>query len=211
MTKIKQLIFNSFQVNCYIIYDNSKEAVIIDGAILTEFDLKKIEKFLNDNDLKIKYILNTHGHLDHICGNYLLKSHFNVPILGIKEDDFLVDAAMDSAALFGFSIQQPPMPDMYIKDEDIIEFGNTKLKVISISGHTPGGICLYCSEYGFLISGDSLFHNSIGRTDLPRGNYNDLISNIKMKLLNLPPETSVFPGHGPSTSIENEIKYNPFF
>jgi len=211
MCKIKKFVFNDFQTNCYILYDSSYEAVIIDGAANSHAGLKEIDDFLIENHLIPKYIINTHGHLDHVCGNYYLESHLRIPILSHKDDDFFLDNALQLAKQFGYAIEQPPKPDKYVKDHDIIRFGDTQLEVISIPGHTPGSIALYNAEDKFVITGDALFLESIGRTDLPLGNYDQLMNSILKRLFTLPDNTVVWPGHGPDTTIGDEKKYNPFF
>lgn len=211
MTKIKTFVFNDFQTNCYIIYDESYEAVIIDGAANSHNGLKQIHDFIQEEHLIPKYIMNTHGHLDHICGNYYLESHYRIPLLMHKDDDFLIENSLQLAKSFGFAIEQPPKTDKYIKDHEIIKFGDTKLEVISTPGHTPGSVSFYCSEENFVISGDTLFCEGIGRTDLPRGDYDQLMHSITSRLFSLALETKVLPGHGPDTTIGDEKKYNPFF
>jgi glyoxylase-like metal-dependent hydrolase (beta-lactamase superfamily II) len=211
MTEIKKFVFNDFQVNSYIVYDDSFEAVIIDGAGNSHAELKQIFDFIHENNLIPKYILNTHGHLDHVCGNYYLEAHYRIPILMNFEDDFLIDTALHQADIYGFAMEQPPMPDKNIRDHDIIKFGDTKLQVIGIPGHTPGSVAFYCPEEEFVITGDALFLNSIGRTDLPKGNYELLMDSIINRIFELPPETMILPGHGPETTVHDEKKYNPFF
>ncbi len=211
MTKIKKFVFNDFQTNCYILYDSSYEAVIIDGAANSHTGLKQIDDFLNDNHLIPKYILNTHGHLDHVCGNYYLESRFRIPILSHKDDDFLIENSLQLAKQFGYAIEQPPKPDKHLKDHDIIKFGDTQLEIILVPGHTPGSIAFYNAEDNFVITGDVLFLESIGRTDLPKGNYDQLMNSILKRLFTLPEKTVVYPGHGPDTTIGDEKKYNPFF
>ncbi|MDD2386736.1 MAG: MBL fold metallo-hydrolase [Bacteroidales bacterium] len=211
MTKIKTFIFNDFSTNCYILYDASYEAVIIDGAANSHSEFKQINDFLNENHLIPKYIINTHGHIDHVCGNYYLESHFRIPILMHNEDDFFIENALQLAKQFGYALEQPPKADKYVKDHEIIRFGDTELEVICIPGHTPGSIALYNAEDNFVITGDALFLESIGRTDLPLGNYEHLMNSITKRLFTLPDKTVVFPGHGPDTTIGDEKKYNPFF
>ena len=211
MTKIKRFVFNDFRVNTYILYDSSYEAVIVDGAANSHTEIKEIYDFIQDNHLIPKYIINTHGHLDHVCGNYYLESHFRIPILMNFEDNFLIENALDLSKTFGYVIEQPPPADKNIKDNDLIKFGDTILQVIALPGHTPGGIGLYCEEEKFVITGDSLFLEGIGRTDLPGGNFDQLMNSIIKRLFVLPDNTVVYPGHGPDTTVKDEKKYNPFF
>jgi len=211
MAKIKTFVVNDFQTNAYLLYDETNEAVIIDGAANSNYEFERLNNFITTNNLKLKYILNTHGHLDHICGNFHLKNTYNVPILMNFEDNYLVDNSLNFAYAYGFVMEKPPQADLDIKDKSIITFGNTNIEVITCPGHTPGGVVFHVEKDNILIVGDSLFQQSIGRTDLPGGNYETLIENIKNKIFTLNPQTIVFPGHGPETTIEDEIKYNPFF
>lgn len=211
MTKIKRFVFNDFRTNAFILYDDSYEAVIIDGGANSHSELRQIHDFITENHLIPKYIMNTHGHIDHICGNYYLESHYRIPVLMNFDDSFLVDSALEQASVFGYAIEQPPKPDKNIKDHDIIKFGDSRIQVIGLPGHSPGGIGFYCPEDGFLIVGDTIFLESIGRTDLPGGNYEHLMESIITRIFTLPPETVIYPGHGPDTTVGDEKKYNPFF
>lgn len=211
MTKLKHFIFNDFQVNGFVLYDETGEAIIIDGAVNSKTEQNQLIDFINKNELKPKYIISTHGHLDHICGNAFLKSTFDIPILINEEDNFWVERAMDQAAMYDFPMQKPPMPDNSINDGEIIKFGDSILKALHIPGHSPGSIAFYCQDCAFVISGDTLFNRSIGRTDFPKGNHKQLLDNISEKLFSLPPDTLVLPGHGPETSIRIEKSENSFF
>jgi len=211
MAKIKRFVFNDFQVNSYILYDGSYEAVIIDGGANSHAELKELYDFINDNHLIPKYIMNTHGHLDHVCGNYYLESHFRIPILMNFEDNFLVETAVDLAEKFGYTIEKPPKADKNVKDHDILKFGDTKIQIVALPGHSPGGVGFYCPDDGFIITGDTIFMESIGRTDLPGANYDSLMESILTRIFTLPPETIIYPGHGTDTTVHDEKKYNPFF
>ncbi|MDR2010072.1 MAG: MBL fold metallo-hydrolase [Bacteroidales bacterium] len=211
MTKIKHFVFNAFQVNAFVIYDDTKKAVIIDGAANSERELNELLGFIKNNELEPEYIISTHGHLDHICGNFDLKSEFNIPVLMNNCDDLWVERAMDQAALYSFDMKKPPMADKNIEDGEIIKFGNSELIALHIPGHSPGSIAFYDKEGGYIIAGDTLFQHSIGRTDFPMGNHEDLINSIKNKLFILPDDTLILPGHGPDTTIREEKKCNPFF
>jgi hydroxyacylglutathione hydrolase len=210
MIKIKQFVVNEFQVNAFVLSDETGEAVIIDGAIKFSNEKDAILDYIKTNKLKVKYIINTHGHIDHICGNKKLKEEFGVPVLMNSEDIFLVESAESHARGYGLSIDTQPIPDVNISDNSTIEFGNSVLKCIQVPGHTPGSICFYSESDAFVITGDALFAGSIGRTDLPKGDYNTLITSIKERLTTLPENTKVFCGHGPETSIGEEKLHNPF-
>lgn len=211
MAKLKRFVFNDFQTNCYILYDASYEAVIIDGGANSHSELKQLHDFIEENHLIPKYIMNTHGHLDHVCGNYYLESHYRIPILMNFEDNFLVDNSLVLAERFGYTIEQPPRPDKNIKDHEILKFGDTKIQVIACPGHSPGGVAFYVPDDGIIITGDTIFMESVGRVDLPGGNYDQLMESIIKRIFTLPSETIIYPGHGPDTTVGDEKKYNPFF
>lgn len=210
MIRIKHFVVNEFQVNAFVLYDETNEAVIIDGAVKFDNEIDAIKSFIKENSLNVKYIINTHGHVDHICGNSKLKESYDVPVLMHKEDEFLIETAVSHAQSYGLSIDKQPMPDENIEDNQKIKFGNSELDCILVPGHTPGSIAFYSKEDSFLITGDALFAGSIGRTDLPKGDYNTLISSIKNRLMTLPEDTKVYCGHGPETSIGSEKRNNPF-
>jgi glyoxylase-like metal-dependent hydrolase (beta-lactamase superfamily II) len=166
--------------------------------------------FISDNKLKPDYIVNTHGHFDHIFGNGWLKSVFNCPSLIHRNDLPLIEHADNYAGVFGFVVEKPPIPDGYLTDGEFLSFGDSAVKILHVPGHSPGSICLYAESDSFLICGDVLFNGSVGRTDLLGGDYNLLISGIRQKLMTLPGNTVVWPGHGPKTTIKHEYDTNPF-
>lgn len=210
MTQIKTFVFNPFQENTFVVYDETKECVIIDSGCHSEVEQKQLTDFIDNNGLKPKYAINTHGHIDHVLGSAFVKSHFKIDIMGHPEDLHLMQSAVNLGLMYGISIDDVPTIDININDGDIINFGNSQLEVIHTPGHSLGGVCLLCREGGFVISGDTLFNGSIGRTDLPGGNYDQLISSIKTKLLSLNGDYQVYPGHGEPTTISWEKNNNPF-
>ena len=211
MVEIKSFIFNDFGVNAYIIYDETNEAVIIDGAVNSDREMLSLKQFVDNNNLIIKYIINTHGHLDHICGNDRLKKEYNVPVLANFKDNDLVANVDREAAMFGFRMNQQSLPDQNIKDDDEIRFGNSVLTVLEVPGHSQGSVALYSETGNFVVCGDALFCGSIGRTDLPGGSHAQLIDSIRKKLFTLDRNCKALPGHGESTTIGYEIDTNPFF
>ena len=204
-------VFNDFQENTYIIYDESGEAAIIDPGCNNDFEIEELEIFISENNLKPKYLLLTHGHIDHILGvkyissKYGLKTHMN------KNDAFLLETADQIANYYGIFFNGINKDFTDIDDSTVFRLGNEKINCIHVPGHSPGSICFYNPENKILIAGDVLFHSGIGRTDLPGGNYDQLINGIKNKLFNLPENVKVFPGHGIKTSIKFEKVNNPFF
>lgn len=202
---VKSLEVGPIMANCYILgCEKTKEAVVIDPG----GDSDRILMTLAEKELKVKYIINTHGHFDHVGANKKMKEVTGAPIMIHAEDEPMLAQLDRAAASFGLSAENSPDADKNIGDGDEISFGKITLKVIHTPGHSKGGISLYTK--GYLFVGDTLFAGSIGRTDLPGGDYNTLISSIKEKLFVLPQETVVYTGHGPETTISREKKSNPF-
>ena len=193
------------QVNCFILgCPATRKAAVIDPGD----DFEKIQQALARHQLEVELILNTHGHFDHIGANAAMKEAYDAPLLIHPGDLPLLGLASAQAAAYGLSATNSPAPDRELKDGDRLRFGEQTLEVLHTPGHSPGGVCFY-SE-GLLVSGDTLFAGSIGRTDLPGGNHQQLLQSIADKLSGLPPQTRVLPGHGPLTTIEHELEYNPF-
>ncbi len=210
MIFIKILVFNPFQVNCYILYDETKECIIIDPACHTQDEYKILENFIAQNHLKPVAFYNTHCHIDHIAGNYLVNKNLKIP-LGIHiAGEVFLKHAISHGLQYGFNIEEVVKSDVYLNDNDIIKFGNSELKILYTPGHADGSVCFYSEKDKFVIVGDVLFDSGIGRTDFPTGDYKLLIRSINTKLLTLDENTIVYPGHGPSTTIGEEKKYNPF-
>lgn len=203
--QIETIIVGPLQSNCYIVSDEkTKQGVIIDPGHRS----KQIIDIIQKGDFEIKYILATHGHFDHIGGVYQVKEETGVDFL-IHEDDMLfVKDAKNKAASWGISIDQPPMPDVYLKEGDIIKAGGLIFKVLYTPGHSPGSVSFLIEDKVF--AGDVLFFRSIGRTDFPMGSLETLSNSIKNKLYVLDDDTEVFTGHGPSTTIGSEKLLNPF-
>lgn len=206
--EIKSLVVGELGVNCYIVAEKeSKEAIVIDPGDYAEHIMEIIKK----NEYKISYIVNTHGHADHIGANSALKAKTGGKIVIHGADAPMLENAKLNLSLFmGTTILSDPA-DILLKDGDNITIGNIRLKVLATPGHTEGGICLLSTENQVLFSGDTLFAGSIGRTDFPGGSMTDLISSIKNKLFNLSNEIKVYPGHGESSSIGLERRTNPYF
>ncbi len=202
---LMRLIVGPLQVNCYILADEkTKEAVVIDPGD----DAEDILKIIKDKELKVRYIVNTHAHFDHVGANAKLKEATGAEILLHEADAALLSSSTGQAKMFGMKTAASPPADRYIRDGDVITAGEVSLTVLCTPGHSSGGVSLI--EDGMVFTGDALFAGSIGRTDLPGGNLMTLIGSIKTKLLDLPDETRVFPGHGPDSTIGEEKKENPF-
>ncbi len=202
---IKTLAVGPIVANCYILgCEETKEAVVVDPGDETG----KILLSLADSGLKVKYIINTHGHFDHVGGNKKMKDATGADILIHPLDAPMLDTLSASAANWGLLADDSPPPDRTVEDGDEISFGNITLKVIHTPGHTPGGVSFHTNGYVFV--GDTLFESSIGRTDFPGGNLETLISSIKNKLFALDDDVQVFTGHGSTTTIGREKRSNPF-
>jgi len=203
---IKTLEVGPIMANCYIIgCEKTKEAVVIDPGD----DADAILMTLAKSALKVKYLINTHGHFDHVGANKRMKEVTKADIMIHAEDEPMLSQLGSAAASFGLSAENSPGADKHLKDGDQISFGEITLKVIHTPGHSRGGVSLYTEGHVFV--GDTLFSGSIGRTDLPGGDYNTLISSVREKLFTLPEDTAVHTGHGPDTTIANEKRTNPFF
>jgi glyoxylase-like metal-dependent hydrolase (beta-lactamase superfamily II) len=210
MIKIKTFIFNPFQENTYLLSDETRECIIIDPGCYDPDEKKILSDYIAENNLKCKMLVNTHCHIDHILGNAYVDSLYKPSIATHTEDAFLLNEANKYAQIFGFTVEQPPKPTIQLQDNAEIKFGESTLKVLHVPGHSPGSVALYSPDQNFVIVGDVLFKGSIGRTDLAKGDYDKLRESIFTKLMTLPPDTIVFPGHGPKTSIHEEALSNPF-
>jgi hydroxyacylglutathione hydrolase len=207
---VKMLTLGALGTNCFVVWcEETKEAVVIDPGFSTENEGKKtVLHTIDANGLKVKYIINTHGHADHTSGNGVIKKATGAPILIHELDAPLLGVSgQDWASMFGYQVVSPPA-DKTLNEGDTIHFGKQTLNVLHTPGHTEGGISLVGNDCVFV--GDTLFQGSIGRTDFPGGNYKALIRSIKEKLARLPDNFTVYPGHGPTTTIAEEKKNNTF-
>lgn len=209
MIKIQKFIFNPFFVNTYIIWDEeSREAAIVDPGCSNSMEEKQILEFINTKNLKLNYIINTHCHIDHIFGNSFVKEKFNSKLLMPEKDIFLLDIMKEQAENFGFSFNHSPLPDEFISEDKSLQLGNSKVKFIFTPGHTPGEFCILFEEEKLCITGDVIFKESIGRTDLWGGDYETLIHSIKTKILIQQDDVIILPGHGEDSTIKHEKQFN---
>lgn len=211
MLTIKTFIFNPWQENTYVIHDETKECVIIDAGCFNPQEEKELKNYIVDNNLTPKYLLNTHLHIDHIMGNAFINKQFGLKPYAHENDEFLIDETLGYAKQLGLQLTEAPPPiEKYIDEKQAIKFGNTLLEIFHIPGHTPGHVVYYNREANVIFSGDVLFYESIGRTDMIYGNYETLVRGIHQKLLTLPNNTRVLSGHGDPTTIKHEATHNPF-
>jgi Zn-dependent hydrolases, including glyoxylases len=211
--KIKIFEFNPLGVNTYVLSDETKECVVIDASCFYADEKEVLLNYILNNDLVVKHLLNTHLHFDHIFGINMLASQFGLTLECHRDDEFLLENIPEQLKLFGFpntNVNYKPEIGTYLNEGDVVTFGNQTLKLLHVPGHSPGSIVFYSETDRCMVSGDVLFHSSIGRTDLVGGNYDELIEGIQTKLFTLPGETIVYPGHGAPTTIGFEKKNNPF-
>ena len=210
MTHQKHFEFNAFAENTYILYNNHKEAAIIDPGCSTPEECKQLADFIKTEGLKPALLLNTHCHLDHILGNHFVYSEYGLAPLIHRNELILLQKLGEVAAFYGVEATPSPEPLRFIEEHEKITLGDITLDVIYAPGHSPGSICFYNEKEKKLWGGDVLFHESIGRTDLPGGDYDTLENNILTKLFVLPDDVEVFSGHGIPTIIGYEKVNNPF-
>lgn len=210
--RIAKFEFSLFGINTYVVYDSkTRECVIIDPGMMGKEEENAMRGFIDREHLKVTGLINTHLHIDHAVGDKFVVDTYGTPLQAHKADEPLIERIREQAEMFGIREKVHPADvSVYLTEGDRIKVGNGTLEVIHVPGHSPGGIALYDRKDGFLISGDSLFHGSIGRTDLPGGNMQQLVRGVKEKLLSLPDSTVVYPGHGPATTIAQEKAHNPF-
>lgn len=212
MIRLKRFEFNPFGENTYLVWDaDTLEAAIIDPGMSSVMECDQVDSFLSDYSLKLKAILLTHIHIDHILGLQHLKQKYGAEVIAHQADEFLGQRCTDQARMFHLPYEVAPVAvDRFIEEGIAIKLGHSEVKALHAPGHSPGSLLYYIPSGGILFSGDVLFLGSIGRTDLPGGDYATLISSIHKKILTLPVTTKVYPGHGPSTTIADEMRSNPY-
>jgi glyoxylase-like metal-dependent hydrolase (beta-lactamase superfamily II) len=210
MLKLKSFTVNPFQQNTYLIWDKNNIAAIIDPGNSSNLENQMIKKFISENNLKLERLLLTHAHIDHIMGNRFIFDEYGLLPEVHKEDVYFIDVMGKTAEMYGVPYDQSPQPEKFLEDKQVIELGELRFNCIFTPGHSPGSITFHFEKEKVMIAGDVLFHGSIGRTDLPRGDHGTLINSIKNKLLPLGDDIKVYSGHGPSTITGFEKLNNPF-
>lgn len=208
--EIKKFIFNLFAENTYILYDKSKQAIIIDPGCYSDEEKRVIVDFISEKKLIPVAVLNTHCHIDHILGVNFLTNFYNIDFWANKKDEFLISNVSEIGKIYGFELDKNIIVNKNISSTDEIIFGESILKVLEVPGHSMGHLAFYSPEDKFVITGDVLFKDTIGRTDLPGGDLDQLMNSIFTQILPLGDDVDIFPGHGPSTTIGQERKDNPF-
>lgn len=207
--QVKKFTFNPFQENTYVVFDETKEAIIIDPGCYEAYEDKELFDFINENDLEVKELLNTHCHIDHVLGNQEIANKYGLTLKIHKADLPTLESVDSYSHVYGFqNYKTSPFPE-FIDETDVIRFGNSEFTILFGPGHSPGHIAFYSEKNKFIISGDILFQGSFGRVDLPGGDFNTLKDTILNTMFSLPDDTVVFSGHGPETTIGNEKRTNP--
>lgn len=211
MIHIKTFVCNPYQENTYVLYDDAGTCAIIDPGMYGEREEQDFVEFIDANRLKPVLLLNTHCHIDHVLGNRFVHENYGLlPLFHLDELPLLIEV-QQYAPQMGIRYDVSPIGETFLSAEDkSVSFGTYELQIVPAPGHSPGHVCFYYEPQGFLIGGDVLFNNSIGRTDLPGGNHEQLLESIRTQLYILPEETVVYPGHGPQTTIGQEKRTNPF-
>ena len=210
MLHVKVFAFNPVQENTYILYNDKGNAILIDPGCYFSAEQETLKKFIDENNLKVLQLINTHCHLDHVFGNKWVHKTFGVELHLHPNEEVVLQHAPNSGIKFGLPFDNYTGPLHFLQDGDIVKLDTDEVEILLTPGHSPGSICLYCKAQNFVIGGDVLFYESIGRTDLPGGSHETLLQSIIEKLFVLPDETIVHNGHGQSTTIGHEKKHNPF-
>ncbi|MBS1773546.1 MAG: MBL fold metallo-hydrolase [Bacteroidetes bacterium] len=210
MLHIECFTFNAFQENTYLIINDKKQCWIIDPGMYENDEIGYLNQFIAENKLTPQAVINTHTHIDHIFGVQAMMDKYKIPFGIHEKDQPVLNGAAGAAMLFGFSFRHVPKPDFYISESKNLALGDDELEIRFTPGHSPGSITFYYPKANWAICGDVLFNGSIGRTDLPGGNFDTLINSIRSELFTMPANTIIYSGHGPSTNIAHEKQYNPF-
>ena len=209
--EIFRLVFSPIDVNTYILADKDNKCAVIDCGCYTDAEFKRFTGFLEKKNLQPVLLLNTHCHLDHVFGSKWFLEKYGIGAFCHKAEEMNMKNCQKHALMFGLTMDAPPEPAGLIDDGQVITSGSVKLKALFVPGHSAGSIAFYSEEDNVVFTGDALFAGSIGRTDLPGGSYETLINSINNKLFVLPADTVVYPGHGDSTTIGEEMRTNPYF
>lgn len=208
--KIKSFVFNPFYENTYVVSSEKGNCLIFDPGCYEDYEVAELKEYIHMNDLNVVAIINTHCHIDHVLGNDVLKAEYKVPLKIPQNEKEVFDSVPAYAPQWGMAGYRHAEVDEFLKEENNLTLDEITLKMIEVPGHSPGHLIFYNEDRKVIIGGDILFRESIGRTDLPGGNHEDLLRNIQEKVYTLPEEVEILPGHGPSTTIGHEKVHNPF-
>ena len=210
MISVQSFVCSPYQENTYVLYDGSGECMIIDPGMYNGAEQDAVASFIDRQGLRPVLLLNTHCHIDHVFGNKFVFDQYGLLPQFHRGELPLLTAVPSYAPQMGMQYEVSPLPETYLEESGTIDFGQSSLEIIFAPGHSPAHLCFYSAADDFIVGGDVLFYNSIGRTDLPGGDYDTLIASIREKLFVLPDSCKVYPGHGPATTIGNEKQHNPF-
>ncbi len=210
MIQIKVFVFNPFSENTFVVYDESLEAIVIDPGCYESSEKEELVSFISGENLRVIKLINTHSHIDHCLGNQFIKELYKVKLELHEKEVPVLASVVSYASEYGFPGYQHSSPDTYLSEGDTITFGNSTLEIVFVPGHSPGHIALINKDENICIGGDVLFQGSIGRTDLPGGDFDTLIESIKNKIFTLEDHMVVYPGHGAATTVGEEKLSNPF-
>lgn len=210
MIKIRKFVFNTFMVNTYLLSDDSGTAVVIDPACYEPLEQEEFRNYITASGLRIVRCINTHCHVDHVLGSRFIADTYGVRPEYHKDSVVFFHTLSEIASSFGYDAGDAPEPLRFLEDNETITWGGSSLKVLFTPGHAAGSVCFYSEADGFVVTGDVLFRDTIGRTDLPTGDFDLLMKSIRTKLFTLPDDTVVLPGHGPDTTVGYEKVNNPF-
>ncbi len=210
MLNIKTFVFNPFAENTYVVWDATGECIVLDPGAYARTEREALAEFIRMEGLRPVMAVCTHGHVDHMLGVQAVKDAFGVPFALHPDDRFLIESAPTHGQIYGFHVGEVPAIEMDLAHDGEVRFGDTVLKVIHTPGHTPGHVCLWDGQGRTLFTGDTLFRESIGRTDLPGGDYSWIMRSILDRILPLGGDVEFHPGHGPASSLGHESLYNPF-
>jgi glyoxylase-like metal-dependent hydrolase (beta-lactamase superfamily II) len=210
MIQISKLVFNAFQVNTYLLWDETGDCVVVDPACYDQEECKILSDFISDRKLNLVRNISTHCHIDHVLGNDFVEREYGIRPEYHRAGEPFFEVLNEIGKSFGYTLERIPEPAGYLEDNGEVRWGNSYLKVLYTPGHAEGSVCFYSPEQEFVITGDVLFKDTIGRTDLPSGDFDQLMSSIRNRLFTLPDATVAHPGHGPETTIGYEKLNNPF-
>ena len=210
MLKIKVFTFSPIQENTYVVYNEKKECIIIDPGCYFPEEQQELKNFIDKSALLPKWLVNTHCHLDHVFGNKFIAEQYDLTLHLHPLEEKMLQLAPASGLMYDMPFDNYQGEFIFLNEGDKIILGEDELEIIHVPGHSPGSLCFYCRKQNFIIGGDVLFNGSIGRTDLPFGDHEALVNNIRQKLFVLPDTVTVYNGHGPETTIGKEKKFNPF-
>ena len=210
MIQVKTFYFNELRECTYVLWDETNACVVVDPGAETETERHRLQQFIDGHALKPEAILNTHGHFDHVLANAFLARVYGLKSYIHAGDRTLLEKTNEYGAMFGYKIEQPPAAAGFLTEDEPFRFGCSQLQVLHTPGHSKGGVCFYAPNDNFVLTGDTLFQGNIGRVDLPGGNFDEIMESLSKKLMTLPGNTIVYPGHGLPSTIGEERRNNPY-